>query len=67
MTESKLNTVYEMTDFAESIARSTIKPTMEQQGRTWEGQSRTSHSSEIILIQHTCQSEVQSMQEIALQ
>jgi hypothetical protein len=66
MTESQLNTVYEMTGLAKSNARRTIKPTMEQQGRTRDGQSRMSHSSEIILIQHTCQLEVQSMQEIAL-
>jgi hypothetical protein len=34
---------------------------MKQQGRTWEGQSRTSHSSEITPIQQTYKVEVQSM------
>jgi hypothetical protein len=67
MTESQLNTVYEMTEFSKSIACRSTRPTKEQEGRTWDGQSRMSHSSEIILIQQTCQLEVQNMQKIALQ
>jgi D-alanyl-D-alanine carboxypeptidase len=61
MTESQLSTVYELTDLSKSIARGALKTTMEQQGRTWEGQSRTSHSSEITPIQQTYKVEVQSM------
>jgi hypothetical protein len=61
MTESQLSTVYELTDLSKSIARGALKTTMEQQGRTWEGQSRTSHSSEITPIQQTYKVEVQSI------
>lgn len=67
MTESQLSTVYELTDLSKSIARGAIKTTMEQQGSTWGEQRRTSHSSEIILIQQTYQVEVQSMQKSALE
>jgi hypothetical protein len=65
MTESQLSTVYEMTDLSKSIACGAVKTTMDHQG--WGGQSRMSHSSEIILIQQTCQLGVQSMQESALE
>ncbi|KAH7258035.1 hypothetical protein BKA59DRAFT_392149 [Fusarium tricinctum] len=60
-TESQLGTVYELSDLSKSIARGALKTAMEQQGRTWEGQSRTSHSSEMTPIQQTYKVEVQSM------
>jgi D-alanyl-D-alanine carboxypeptidase len=61
MIVSQPGTVYELTDLSKSIARGAFKTTMEQQGGTWEGQSRTSHSSEITPIQQTYQAKVQSM------
>ncbi|KAI3573378.1 hypothetical protein IWW34DRAFT_794197 [Fusarium oxysporum f. sp. albedinis] len=61
MIVSQPGTVYGLTDLSKSIARGAFKTTMEQQGGTWEGQSRTSHSSEITPIQQTYQVKVQSM------
>ncbi|KAH7191029.1 hypothetical protein BKA60DRAFT_585334, partial [Fusarium oxysporum] len=54
VTESQLSTVHELTDLSKSMARGAIKLTMEQKDSTWDEPCRTSHSSEIILIQQIC-------------
>lgn len=64
-TDSQLSNVHEMVDFSKLRAQGAAKTTTGE-GATWDGQSRTSHSSQTILIHQTWQVEVQSMQERAL-
>jgi hypothetical protein len=51
VTESQLSTVHELTDLSKINHIRTYKLTTEQKRSTWDEPCRTSHSSEIILIQ----------------
>ncbi|KAH7190685.1 hypothetical protein BKA60DRAFT_230217 [Fusarium oxysporum] len=54
VTESQLSTVHELTDLSKVNHIRSNKLTTEQKRGTWDEPCRTSHSSEIILIQQIC-------------
>ncbi|KAJ3543405.1 hypothetical protein NM208_g3603 [Fusarium decemcellulare] len=64
--KSQHSQVFEMADFAKSKSRGGAKVATDEQGTAWDRQSRTSQSSQTILIHQTWQVDIQSMHERGL-